>query len=135
MLKTLIAILIIVITGLCHSGKALAYDIEIDDALAAALAREAPLTQADVDKFIKYFPELDRVAGDDAATQNILRQAQWTETRMVYVVFKIGYTCVMLEEPESKDFFQAFFPEFMPLESERALIQQNIDSVSTLVKN
>lgn len=126
---------IMLVTGLCHSGKALAGDIEIDDALAAALAREAPLTQTDVDKFIRYFPELDHAADDDAATQNILRQAQWTETRMVYVVFKIGYTLVMLEDPESEAFFQNFFPEFMPLKSERALIQHNIEKISALIEN
>lgn len=132
-MKTLVFILFMTIIGLCHSGKAMADDIEIDETLAAALAQEAPLTQADIDKFIRYFPELDRAADDDAATQKILRQAQWTKTRMVYVVFKIGYTLTMLEEPESEAFFQSFFPEFMPLESERALIQHNIDKVSALI--
>lgn len=135
MVKTLFAILIMATMGFFPSGNALADDIEIDDALAAALAQEAPLTQTDIDKFIKYFPELDCVTGDDIAQQNILRQAQWTETRMIYVVFKVGYTLVMLEEPDSEAFFQTFFPEFMPLESERALIQQNIEKVSALIEN
>lgn len=135
MLKTLFVVLIMVTFGLFHSGKALADDIEIDEALTTALAQEAPLTQADIDKFIKYFPELDNVDGDDIAQQNILRQAQWTETRMIYVVFKVGYTLVMLEEPDSEAFFQTFFPEFMPLESERVLIQQNIEKVSALIEN
>lgn len=132
-MKTLISFVFVIVLGLFHNGKALANDIEIDDALAAALAQEAPLTQEDIDKFIKYFPELDRIVGDDIAQQNILRQAQWTETRMIYVVFKIGYTLVMLEEPESEAFFQTFFPEFMPLESERALIEQNVDKVGILI--
>lgn len=135
MLKTLFVVLIMVTLGLFHSGKALADDIEIDEALTTALAQEAPLTQEDIDKFIKYFPELDDVDGDDIAQQNILRQAQWTETRMIYVVFKVGYTLVMLEEPDSEAFFQTFFPEFMPLESERVLIQQNIEKVSALIEN
>lgn len=137
MFRALLLVTIIAMAGIFGSGNALAEDLEIDDAMSAALLAEPPLTQADIDKFIKYFPEIENAdaAGDDAALQKILQEAQWTEIRMNYVIFKTGYTCVMLQEPESEEFFRTFFPEFMPSDDERALIKQNIEKVGDLIEN
>lgn len=140
MLKKCILALALLLSAACFSIQATANtdltDIEIDDALSAALMAEPPLTQADLDKFIRYSHELDQAAesGDNAAVQNILKAAEWTETRMIYVVFKIGYTCVMLEDPETEAFFEAFFPEFMPSTDERTLIEHKLNKVSPLIK-
>lgn len=137
MLRTLILVTIMAVAGIIGNGNVLAADIEIDDAMAAALAAEPPLTQDDIDKFVKYFPEIEAAhdTNDAVLMQKILRETQWTETRMVYVIFKTGYTCAMLAETETEAFFREFFPEFMPLENERALIKQNIDKVSGLIEN
>lgn len=96
----------------------------------AILLAEPPLTQADIDAFVKYAPELYKLPeGDDEGAQKILQKAGWTDVRSAYVAFKIAAATSIKTDPSSAVIFEAMMPEMMPLPAEQALVGKNMDQI------
>lgn len=131
MKKIIIALLITFIAFFCITPASFAQVVtsEENENIAILLA-EPPLTQADIDAFVKYAPELYKLPeGDDAAAQKILDKASWTDVRLAYVAFKIAAATSIKMDPSSAAIFEAMMPEMMPLPEEQALVEKNLAQI------
>ena len=103
-----------------------------DEEAMALLAAEPPLTQTDIDTFVKHAPELQKAAEVDNETAylEVIKEIGWTEIRAAYIHIKIGMAWAASEDPESAAMMQALFPpEMLPLPEERALVDKNMDKI------
>lgn len=104
-----------------------------DEEALAALAAEPPLTQEDIDTFVKNAPALQAAAEqeDEAAYMKLIEEIGWSEIRAAYIPLKIGIAWAVQEDPESAMIIQALFPpETMPKPEEQALVEKNMDKIA-----
>lgn len=132
MFQKLILILVLSLTiCLCAAPAPMAQSNAYDAMIEAAFAEEAPLTQADIDKFLKIGPEMVKaaIANDINSATKVLQQVDWTETRGSYVTAKISNAYAINLNPEAARSMlkSAGMPELLlPTDSEMALVQKNI---------
>lgn len=85
--------------------------------LMAAFAKEGPLTEADLQTFIKIAPVLLEAvdANDEALGLKLMEGAGWGEIRGAYVTSKIGNGYMMLTDAENAQilFDLVEMPEFL----------------------
>ena len=101
-------------------------------AMMEAFKKEAPLTQKDVDIFIKMMPELSKVANDEAKVLEIIKKNGLTEMRGAYVSAKMGVAFMALSQggAEAIDAMMAQVPEqIRPTKSELDLVKKNQDAI------
>lgn len=99
-------------------------------ALESALANEPPITQQDIDTFVKIGPDMVKAAtaNDQAKAAELLGQAGWSEIRGSYVTAKISnaYAISLYPDMATSMLRDAGMPEvLMPTEAELKLVQQN----------
>ena len=97
-----------------------------------AFKKEAPLTQKDVEIFIKMMPELSKVANDEAKVLGIIKKHGLTEMRGAYVSAKMGVAFMALSQggEEAVEAMMAQVPEqIRPTKSELELVKKNQDAI------
>lgn len=132
MVKKIILTLLIALVSVACSGYALAQttNAEAENAkLMAAFAQEGPLTEADIQTFIKIAPALLEAvdANDEARGLKLMEDAGWGEIRGAYVTSKIGNGYMLLTDAEdARTLFELVEmpPSLVPGESEMAIISK-----------
>lgn len=110
-------------------------DYNDEEAVMAALAKEPPLTQADIDKFVTNFGELDKAAQSDneAAFLELSKKIGWNEARVIYVPLKVGIAWSLEEDADSAAILEAMFPpELMPTAAEKELVKKNMANLAPI---
>ena len=89
-------------------------------------AGQAAISQADIDNYVKIYPELAAVAADPAKLTDVYAQAGWDQMRGSYVIAKINTAYTMLKAPDQADAMTAQLPESMkPTKDELDLVKKN----------
>lgn len=102
----------------------------------AAMANEPPLTQADIDAFLKMAPQAEAVMSDPAATVKLYQDNNMTPQRFGVVGGKISVG-VLLSQGVTREQLASFgqFPEYMvPNDDEVALIGKNIETIMQVME-
>lgn len=88
--------------------------------MEAELAKEPPLTQADVDGYIKILSSVDKKAGD----------AGWTESHFRYVAAKVHLAQGLAQGATAEALrWDQFPPATRPGEAETALVKNNLPAL------
>lgn len=124
--KTITKLLMVVLAICCLCLPAAA---QTDADVLAAFAEEAPISEADIQTFIKIAPQLIEAvdANDEAKAVDVMAKAGWNEIRGAYATSKIGNGYLMLTDPEDTQtlFELVQMPDsLIPAENEMALIKK-----------
>lgn len=135
--KSILILAFMLVACLCAAPATMAQTANEAAMIEAMLSKEPPLTQADIDNFIKIGPDMVKAASanDVAKAAEVLKQVGWSETRGSFVTAKISNAYAMNLNPEmAKSLLEsASMPAIlMPTDSEMALVQKNIDALNTV---
>lgn len=109
-----------------------------DDVEAAAefdaadpFKNQAPITQADVDAYIKAIPQITASAGDEAKLMNIYKEAGWDEWRGAYVISKVGTAYAISMAPDHAEMMTAQLPDSLkPNKDEIDMVAKAQDKIT-----
>ena len=112
--------------------------VNVSTALAEEdiFAGEPPLTQTDIDNYLKLGPEaLKAVENNDIpGLSRILKPTGIDQMRAYFFYTKISCGYVMLIAPDMVDsLLSSIPPSGMPNEAELALIEKNLDAIDNLI--
>lgn len=90
----------------------------------------APITQAQVDAYVKAIPQLVDNQGNNNRLQKIYTEIGGTDIKGAYVVAKISAAYAIVEMPAQKDSILSQFPESVwPSDAEIDLVTKNKDKI------
>ena len=126
--KTVFALTLLLALALC-SSLALAQlppAGAIPPEVEAAMKKEPPLAQADIDAYLKIMPQLGPVVSDPAAIAKLYEGAGLTEIRFGYLSTKIGLGLALAQGATAEQLGIANLPAVLkPSEAEIALVKTN----------
>lgn len=109
---------------------ALAPAVSFAQEMDAALAQEPPLTQADVDGYIKILPKFPAAAGDPAAVVKLKKETGWTETHFIYVTKKMGLAYALAMGMSAEELEMDKIPQALrPSKVEVTLVKKNLPAL------
>ncbi len=95
-----------------------------------ALAKEPPLTQADVEAYLKIMPEMPKAMNDPSILIKAYEGAGLTEVRFSYVVSKIALAQAMSMGASAEQLGLDRLPEVLrPTEADRELVNKNKEAL------
>lgn len=98
--------------------------------VAASLAKEKPLAQADIDAYLKVLPKMGDVAKDPSAVAKLYEDAGFTEIRFSYVAGKIGLGMALASGATPEQMNMDQIPEVLrPSDAEVELVKKNLDKL------
>ena len=135
--KSIFTLALFLTVFICAAPAVMAQTSADTAMIEALFAKEAPLTQADVDKFIEIGPDMVQAAtaNDVAKAAEILNQVGWTETRGSFVTAKISNAYAINLNPDmAKSMLEAagMPATLMPTDAEMALVQKNIAALDKI---
>lgn len=135
--KVILSLALILTTCLCAVPASMAQSNDHAAMMEAVFAEEPPLTQTDIDNFLKIGPDMVKaaLANDTASAAKALKQVNWTETRGSYITAKISNAYAIQLNPEmARSMLEsAGMPKFLlPTDSELALVQSNIAALDKI---
>lgn len=96
--------------------------------LAAVLAREVPLTQADIEVYMKFLPRVPQAAGNENSMTLLFQSTGLTESRFLYVFGKIPIAFDLASGSSAQDLkLDQVPPALRPTPDETALVKKNIE--------
>ncbi|KXS56371.1 MAG: hypothetical protein AMR96_03050 [Candidatus Adiutrix intracellularis] len=99
---------------------------ELPQEIATALALEPPLSQVDVDIYLKILPELPTIMADPSSLSRIATAHDLSQTRFSYIMAKVPLTLVLIDGTSPEELgLNALPPVLHPTESEKAVVAQN----------
>lgn len=110
--------------------------------VSAAMAEEdvfagqPPLTQTDIDNYLKLGPDALRAVenNDISGLSRILKPTGIDQMRAYFFYTKISCGYVLLIAPDmAADLLSSIPPSGMPNEAELALIEKNLDAINSLI--
>lgn len=110
--------------------------VEADAAvdLADPFANQAPITQADVDAYIKAIPQITASMGDEAKLREIYEEAGWDEWRGAYVLSKVGTAYAISAAPEQAEMMIGQLPASLkPSQDEIDLVAKAQDEITKAI--
>ena len=102
----------------------------------AAFAKEGPLTQKDIDNYLKVLPKAQEMSADQTKAAAILKDAGFTEIRGAYVGAKVGIAMMMAQLGDQADAMlaQQQVPDVLkPSKEEVDLVGKNLDKIQKAV--
>ncbi|MDR0882489.1 MAG: hypothetical protein LBP55_08100 [Candidatus Adiutrix sp.] len=127
--KTLLTLALLLALALCPSPAPAQSPLAgaIPPELEAALKKEPPLTQTDIDAYLKILPQLGSVLSDPAAIAKLSESAGLTDVRFNYITAKIGVSQALAQGATAEQIGLSNFPEVLrPSETEITLVKTNI---------
>lgn len=92
---------------------------------------QAPITQADVDTYIKVIPQITASAGDEAKLMAIYKDAGWDEWRGAYVLSKVGTAYAISMSPDYAEMMTAQLPDSLkPSQAEIDMVAKSQDKIT-----
>ena len=132
----------LIAAALCLTGASYvaATPISLTETEEAAMANEPALTQAEIDQFIAFGPELVAAgeSPEEDAVDKVSQKAGWSRIRTAYIGSKIGLGYSMLIDPEGTRAIVDMGlipPGYMPTESEQELIKQNFEALDKMIQS
>lgn len=104
---------------------------QIPPEVLEALQKEPPLSQADVDAYLKIMPEMPKAMSDPNALVKAYEAAGLTEVRFSYIVSKIALAQAMNMGAKASDLQLDQLPEVLrPTDADVALVKKNMDALN-----
>ncbi|MDR2946919.1 MAG: hypothetical protein LBV79_09255, partial [Candidatus Adiutrix sp.] len=103
--------------------------------MMAAFDKEGPLTQKDIDAYIKIMPKAQEAATDPAKAANLYKDAGLTDIRGAYVVGKVSIAMMVTQLADQAQIDQVLsqpqIPASMkPSADEVALVKKNMEAIT-----
>ncbi len=96
----------------------------------AALQKEKPLAQADVDSYVKIMPQMAKVMSDPAAIAKLYEGAGLSEVRFSLISAKIGLGMALASGATAEQINLNQIPEVLrPSATEIDLVKKNLDKL------
>ena len=124
------AMVLAVFTVLFYAFEA--HAIGITPEMAAAFAKEPPLTQKDINAFIKFAPEM-QLKDDGTVNTSPITRAGLSEMRGSYVMIKLPFAYAMAADPDQGAMLMQLTQapaSLKPSTAEINLIKKNFDALS-----
>ena len=103
---------------------------QIPPEMAAALEKEGPLTQADVDVYLQFLPQMNKMMADPASVTDFYSKAGLSEVRFSYLVTKIGLGLALVNGATAEQLSMDQLPKVLhPSEAELDLVRKNNDAL------
>ena len=99
----------------------------------AAFGKEGPLTQKDIDGYLKVMPKAQEAAADPTKAANLYKDAGFTEIRGAYVGAKMGMAMMAVQMGDQADavMTQNNVPDVLkPSKDEIELVKKNMDKIT-----
>lgn len=98
--------------------------------IAAAMEKEKPLAQADIDAYLKILPKMGAVAQDPAAVAKLYEGAGLSEVRFSYISAKVGLGMALAAGATAQQLNMEQMPEVLrPTDEEVALVKKNLSAL------
>ena len=104
---------------------------DIPPAVAQALDREPPLSQADIDACIKIMPELTRLLSDPMSAEQVAAGLNLSQIRFSYIMAKVPLAMALASGADPKILGLDSLPQALrPSQKELRLVKDNLDALS-----
>lgn len=101
---------------------------------ADPFANQSPITQADVDAYIKAIPQITANMGDEAKLLAIYKEAGWDEWRGAYVLSKVGTAYAISMAPDQASMMTGQLPASLkPSQAEIDLVSKAQDKITKAI--
>lgn len=98
--------------------------------MASALEKEKPLSQADIDAYVKLLPKMGVAATDPAALAKLYEGAGLSEVRFTYISSKVGLGMALAAGATADQLNLNQMPEVLrPTDEEVALVKKNLSEL------
>lgn len=105
-----------------------------EEEAVAAFKTEPPLSQKDINAYIKIVPELATVGTDQSKVPAILKKVGLSEIRGAYVAAKVGIAMMTIQAGEQAKTMLAQVPEyFHPSPEELELVKKNQAAITKAI--
>ncbi|MDR2349995.1 MAG: hypothetical protein LBF41_05130 [Deltaproteobacteria bacterium] len=98
-----------------------------------AVEAEPPLTQADIDAFVEFYPKFDLKESDaqDENFEKVAKAMGITPTRLVYIIMKSSVGIMIVSDPSKKEEYLSDDESgpMVPNDAEQAIIAKNINEI------
>jgi len=132
MVKKLL-ILLVLILGAAPPGLSPAQEevhSDIPSAVIETLDKEPPLSQADVDAYIKIMPELPRLLSDPQGAEPLASGLNLSPLRFSYIVAKVPLTMALASGADPKSLGLDSLPRALrPSDRELSLVKDNLKAL------
>lgn len=141
MLKKYLVVFIMVAAFLLAGASCVtATPISLTEEEEAAMANEPALTQAEIDLFITFGPEMVAAgqSPEEDAMDKVSQKAGWSRIRTAYVGSKIGLGYSLIIDPEgTRSIVDTGLipPNYLPTENEQELIKQNFEALDKMIQS
>jgi len=97
----------------------------------AAFEKEGPLTQKDIDGYLKILPKAQEAAADPTKAANLYKDAGFTDIRGAYVGAKMGTAMMAVQMGDQAEAAMAQVPAVLkPTKDEIELVKKNMDKIT-----
>ncbi|MDR2142357.1 MAG: hypothetical protein LBR11_11325 [Deltaproteobacteria bacterium] len=139
-LKKITLFACLAILTMAFSSSLLAQEIDLDSVTDEQMSKEAPLTQADIDLYIKFSEysqemfkklETDPQLDIKQALVNFVKANNLTPVRMKFITLKIPYIILIVTNkmPENPE-----LSHLKPTESEKTIVQDNMTKILATIQ-
>lgn len=134
MIKKTVAVLLGLMLSL-SAASAFAQPAAFPPEALELFAKEPPVTQADVDLYLKALPEMPKVMANPEGLTQLYKDLGLTEARFSFIVAKISLAHSLALGATEEQLGMNNIPEVIrPAESDKALVQQNLDELTRVTK-
>jgi hypothetical protein len=104
---------------------------DIPSAIVDTLAAEPPLSQADIDAYIKIMPELARLLSNPQSAEVLAASLNLSQIRFSYITAKVPLTMALVFGADPKELgLEDSLPQALrPSEAESRLVQDNLEAL------
>lgn len=101
---------------------------EMPPDMIAALGKESPLTQADIDAYLKVLPKMGAAMNSAEAMAALSTEAGFSDVRFSYVGSKVGFAMSLAAGATAQQMDMSQIPQVLrPTEAEIELVKKNIE--------
>ena len=132
MIKKPLTFLVLILAAASPSLSAAQEEVrsDIPPAVVETLADEPPLSQADVDAYVKIMPELARILSDPQSAEQLAASLNLSQIRFSYVVAKVPLTMALASGADPKALGLDSLPKALhPSDTELRLVKDNIENL------
>lgn len=98
---------------------------------ADPFANQSPITQTDIDAYIKVIPQIIASAGDEAKLMAVYDEVGWDEWRGAYVISKVGTAYAIAMAPGQAEMMTAQLPASLkPTQEEIDMVSKSQEEIT-----
>jgi len=98
--------------------------------MVAALEKEKPLTQADIDAYLKVLPKMGSVMNNPDGMGSLAKEAGFSDVRFSYVSGRVGFAMSQAAGATAQQMDLSQVPQALrPTDAEIELVKKNLDAL------